>query len=270
MQLETSTRHYIFFKYPFNRDIYTNMLINTHVLAFFLLYSLIGAKRSLATGKIEQSFLQIILNSNPTRLNANDDDDYTKRCDRVDSSSIGLIYFFLPDRLHLLNTHKPRMYPHYTGAGGSSRENVFKLNNFYSLLTLAKLFNASPSDRILFYYIDQDHARPASTHYNQWLNDSFWTAKIALEAVKFVPYRIRSNNQSNNSKNNISAIDYDLFEISNRIRKHAMSEFDRMSEKKRFLFVTSDVILGPRILTCFSKDSTVDREVSKDKNFICV
>jgi hypothetical protein len=174
-----------------------------------------------------------------------------EKCHAVDSSSIGLIYFLVPSRMHIINTNMPNSYSTFY----SAPKNVFKLNNYYSLLMLVKLFNVKSDNPILFYYLNETYGVPASTHYNQWLNDSFWMGKIPAGAVKFVPY---SNPSLTGYSNETGRIKYDMHGILSDVKRHAMTQFRNVKLKDKFMLVTSDVIIGPRLLQCFSKDSTVN------------
>jgi hypothetical protein len=163
-------------------------------------------------------------------------------------SRIGLIYFFLPNRMLLAkNSHKNESHINQKDKKSLYR-NVFKLNHYYSLLMLAKTFKISAQNRMLFYFLDDNFNRPVNTHYNQWLNDTFWNCKIPIEGVKFIPY---GNHKSGEN------LKYNLYEIMNHIKHDSLNKFDDPNQKDRFLFVTSDIIIGPRINHCFSYDSTV-------------
>lgn len=46
--------------------------------------------------------------------------------------------------------------------------------------------------------------------------------------------------------------DFNLYDIVNRVKHDCVDRFDAVKEK--FLLVTSDVILGPKMQTCFTRD----------------
>ena len=88
--------------------------------------------------------------------------------------------------------------------------------------------------------------KPQSNFYNKWLNDSFWHDKIPIENVNFIKLDYKSIN-SNEDVENIND-----FALLQRIIDVSSSRFDK--PKKYVLFVTSDAIIGPNILSCFSLD----------------
>lgn len=164
--------------------------------------------------------------------------DAYNKCSLVDTNSIGLIYLYLPNR-HI----DPHSLKDYDRNG-----TVFKLNNFYSLLALDKLFRRNRRERILFYYL-RPHGTPTSNHYNQWLNDSFWSAKIPLDHVKFIG--IDARDDVSPDTNQIS-----LSRVLDVIVRDSASQFDNAEAKKHILLQTSDVIVGPNILNCFCEQPT--------------
>lgn len=167
-----------------------------------------------------------------------------EQCIHVDPSDVGLVYFYLPNRVHIVNSIRPESaFPHFK----QDTNNYFKLNHFYSLFALSKLFRVSSQQKILFYYINTSYGEPRSTHYHQWLNDSFWSSKIPISSVKFMPL---STNKVAPFDNN-ATINYNLYDILNEVKESAEAYF---KSKKHFLLVTSDIILGPRVLSCFTRD----------------
>ena len=117
---------------------------------------------------------------------------------------------------------------------------IFRLNHYYSLLALSKFFKATSDDRLLFYYINEA-GRPQSNHYNQWLNDTFWRSKIPMNAVNMIKLDYT-----------YSGYDFSMYEIIERVKRDCVNRFD--SVKERFLLVTSDVIIGPKLQLCFTRD----------------
>lgn len=154
----------------------------------------------------------------------------------MQQSSIGVIYLFLPER-------------HRLGDKKSTPNNgiVFKLNHYYSLLALIKLFRLSVTNRLLFYYAN-DCSQPVSNHYNQWLNDSHWRDKLPMESIKFIQL-------NNNNSVRCDPSDFNLYDLVHRVRQHAQREFDFPHHKRQFLLATSDVIVGPKLKLCFTTDS---------------
>lgn len=105
---------------------------------------------------------------------------------------------------------------------------------------MTKFFQPTSTNRILFYYINES-GKPINNHYNQWLNDSYWNAKLPIEAFKFI--RLDHKFENNN---------LNLFEIVNKIKNESIGHFDVAKEK--YLLTTSDVIIGPKIFSCFVQD----------------
>lgn len=160
-------------------------------------------------------------------------------CQTVETSNIGLIYLFLPVRFKNVDNWPPTKSTKHVGDKGAEHS-TFRLNHYYSLLALAKIFKANANDRLLFYYVNEA-GRPQSNHYNQWLNDTFWSSRIPLESIKMIKIDYEYDE-----------FDFNLFDIIARIRVDCVKRFD--SEKRRFLLVTSDVIIGPKIQSCFTLD----------------
>ncbi len=147
------------------------------------------------------------------------------------------------------------------------QQSTYKLTNYYSLLLLAKYFKASQTDRILFYSVNE-LSIPKSNFYNKWLNDSFWSEKIPIESLNFLKIDYKSV-KTRRDVNNIN-----FYIILQKIIATSLNHFDK--PKKYILFVTSDVIIGPNLLSCFSLDlssnvSTESRkcykEIHKNTNF---
>jgi hypothetical protein len=139
---------------------------------------------------------------------------------------------------------------------------VFKTNNFYSLLTLSNLFKPTQSNPILFYYLNSNF-KPLSNHYNQWLNDSDWNTKIPINAIKFVDLNYTNLNESNK-------YDFDMYDIFSSLQTHSLKHVNNLSKKEFVLYVTSDIIVGPKVLTCFTKDYSVPAssdQVNYNKRF---
>lgn len=102
------------------------------------------------------------------------------QCRSVDTTKIGVAYVFLPDRFYRGDTPQDEKERH-----------VFKRTNFYSLLLLSKMFKPSPTNRLLFFYVNST-GQPRSNHYNRWLTDPFWQQAIGLENVKFVELKFNA------------------------------------------------------------------------------
>lgn len=49
-----------------------------------------------------------------------------------------------------------------------------------------------------------------------------------------------------------SGYDFSMYEIIERVKRDCINRFD--SAKERFLLVTSDVIIGPKLQLCFTRD----------------
>lgn len=159
-----------------------------------------------------------------------------KICKALNTENIGLIYVFVPDRMLDMNDKNQL----------NKNGIVFKLHHYYSLLMLTKLFKPTRQNRLLFYYVN-DWGKPISNHYNRWLNDTDWNSKLPLDAIKFIKFDY--NNQSTGINFN-----FDFYDILTRIKQDSLNHFDLIEKKKRFLLVTSDVIIGPKIQSCFTKD----------------
>jgi hypothetical protein len=154
--------------------------------------------------------------------------------DRARSSRIGLIYVFLPNRVDDVSVKEKQ----------NEKGVTFKLNHFYSLLALSKLFKPASNDRLVFYYMNNS-TRPTSNHYNRWINDSHWTFRLRTETINFV-----------NLNYEFPSYNFDTYEIVNRVIEDSISNKRFDQPKDSYLLVTSDMIVGPRLLSCFSYDST--------------
>ena len=164
------------------------------------------------------------------------------KCPSINTSDIGVIYLSYP-------------YSENSIVNSRWKQSTYKLQNYYSLLLLSKYFKASSEDRILFYYINSIN-KPVSNFYNQWLNDSFWSQKIPLESIKFQQLKYKS------VENNDDVESINLYKVLQKIIHISQYHFDK--PKKYVLFSTSDVVIGPNILSCFSLDlSTHVSERSK-------
>ena len=49
-----------------------------------------------------------------------------------------------------------------------------------------------------------------------------------------------------------SGYDFSMYEIIERVKRDCVNRFE--SAKERFLLVTSDVIIGPKLQLCFTRD----------------
>ena len=96
------------------------------------------------------------------------------QCQSVNTSQIGIAYIFLPNRFYPADTPIDQ-----------KDQNVFTRTNFYSLLLLTRLFKPSPTNQLLFYYVNST-GQPRSNHYNRWISDPFWKDKIGLDNIKFI------------------------------------------------------------------------------------
>jgi hypothetical protein len=166
--------------------------------------------------------------------------NHKNECLNADLAKVGLIYLFLPSRTEI-NGEINRS----NDSGGDDSGAVFKLHNYYSLMVLASFFKPQPNDRLLFYYVNKNYM-PISNHYHRWLNDSFWSSKVPLDAIKFINlnYTWSKNDQDK----------FDMYETVAKVinRVNFVNEFDK--KKEYYLFITSDIILGPKTLTCFTGD----------------
>ena len=169
---------------------------------------------------------------------------YLPKTVAVDTTQIGLVYFFMPSREYTVNDLRKK------------NGTVFKLHHFYSLLSLVKLFNPNRTNRILFYYLTE-FGQPISNHYNQWLDDPHWHNKIGLYNIKFISIDYQLENSELN-----------LYKILSQIRKDSVRYFDAISNKKYILYVTSDVIVGPKIFSCFTKNKATDHLELDQSSFI--
>ena len=151
-------------------------------------------------------------------------------CKKVDTSKIGLVYLFIPER----------------GTYNSNEKSIFKLSHFYSLLVISRLFRPEYNDRLLFYYIKD---KPQSNHYNRWLNDSFWTNTFSLPKIKFI--------QLDNAEIGEHR-EFNMHEIIDTIKEDCVKQFDRPQTKSHILLTTSDVIVGPKLMTCFTNDKETE------------
>lgn len=160
-------------------------------------------------------------------------------CASVDTSKIGLIYLFMPAR---------SQNDLYVEKATNESRLVFRLNHYFSLVALARLFKASTRDRLLFYYVNEPN-RPQSNHYNQWLNDTHWRSRLAIESINMInlEYEQATNRASNNNN-----YEFNMIEIVERVKRDCVRRFDLPKEK--FLLVTSDVIVGPKLQLCFTQD----------------
>jgi hypothetical protein len=128
----------------------------------------------------------------------------------------------------------------------SNTTNIFQLNHYYSLLLLVKLFNLNANNPLLFYYLNNDSARPLSNHYNRWLNDSYWINLIGYENLKFI--KLNPTHQINNN--------FNLYDIVAQVKLDSSKYFN--NQIKYSILSTSDVLVGPRLLSCFSNDFSID------------
>lgn len=170
-----------------------------------------------------ENFLNVALNS-AGDINA---------CQTVDTSKIGLIYVFLPAR---------SKNDVFVQSNESVRQLIFRLNNYYSLLALSKLFKASPTDRLLFYHVNEA-SRPQSNHYNQWLNDSFWQSRVPFDAVKMLDLDY-----------DYQDYEYNMFEIVEKIKRHCVGQFDVPKEK----FLLVNVLLNLSNTTYFHVNLSIE------------
>lgn len=162
--------------------------------------------------------------------------DSNSKCNVPDiSNQVGVIYVFLPNRFYSLHEK-----PNQNGT-------VFQLHHFYSLLLLTKLFKSSSTNRALFYYVN-DSGKPVSNHYNRWLDDKDWLEKIGSNNIKFIKL-----NYSPNDNDGIN-----MYDLITRIKFDSLNHLDNLAFKKHVIISTSDILVGPKLLTCFSKDLFVN------------
>lgn len=161
-------------------------------------------------------------------------------CLKVDTSKIGLVYIFVPDRMHDPNKHTSK---------SEYKDNIFKLNHFYSLVILFKLFKPTASNPLLFYYIN-DWGKPHTNHYNRWFNSTYWWNGKLLEndinANKIIFKKIEH-------EYNYSQHDFNMYAIVNKVKKDCMRKFSS-PKTSHILLITSDILIGPKVMTCFSSD----------------
>ncbi|RNA40428.1 hypothetical protein BpHYR1_013646 [Brachionus plicatilis] len=157
-----------------------------------------------------------------------------KQCPILDASRIGIIFLYLPQR-------NVQGLPYQSNPSDGL---TFKINHYFSLLALSKLFKPNASNRILFYYINES-GKPKNNHYNQWLNDSYWNSKLPIEVFNFI--KLDHESVDNN---------FNLLDIFNQIKSDSPRLFDIAKDK--YLLITSDVIIGPKIFSCFVEDLTHD------------
>lgn len=149
------------------------------------------------------------------------------------STQVGVVYIFLPNRYYNSNEVQ------HTKNG-----TVFQLHHFYSLLLLAKTLKSNPNNKLLFYYLN-DSGKPISNHYNRWIDDPDWIGKIGLTSIKFI-------------KIDYNSTDFNLYDLMTRIKFDSLKHFDDLDSKQHLVLSTSDVLIGPRIMSCFSKDLFVN------------
>ncbi len=161
-------------------------------------------------------------------------------CLKVDTSKIGLVYIFVPDRMY---------DPNKATSKSEYKDNIFKLNHYYSLLLLFKLFKPSVANPLLFYYVN-DWGKPRTNHYNRWFNDTYWWHEKLLEndlaKDKIVFTKIEHDY-------NYAQHDFNMYTIINKVKEDSMRKFLN-SKISHVLLITSDIIIGPKIMTCFSRD----------------
>ncbi len=115
---------------------------------------------------------------------------------------------------------------------------------------MSSFLKPSKINPISFYYLN-DQFKPISNHYNRWLNDSFWKKKIPIESIKFINLNYKMNFTGKTDK-----IDFDMYDVFEKVKSYSLKNISNADENKSLLFLTSDVIIGPKILTCFSQDFT--------------
>lgn len=164
-------------------------------------------------------------------------------CPTVETSKIGLIYIFLPAR---------SQSDYFTSKGTNETRLIFRLNHYFSLLAMTKLFKSSSRDRLLFYYVNEKN-RPQSNHYNQWLNDSYWRSRLPFDSIRML-----------NLEYDYENYDFDMYEIVSRVRRDYSKRFDRVKDK--YILVTSDVIVGPKVQLCFTQDIDESKSQSSSIN----
>ena len=167
-------------------------------------------------------------------------------CPRVETSKIGLVYIFVPDRMQDPNKHTSK---------SEYKDNIFKLNHYYSLIALIKLFKPSEHNPLLFYHVNE-WGKPRSNHYNRWLNDSFWYDKLfekadlkAKNSIHYIEIKHKYDYQKH---------DFNMYDIMNDVKDDCMKRFTfyptKTTKKTHVLMLTSDLIIGPKVMTCFSQD----------------
>ena len=101
------------------------------------------------------------------------------------------------------------------------KDNIFKLNHYYSLLLLFKLFKPSATNPLLFYYVN-DWGKPRTNHYNRWFNDSYWWHEKLLEndltKDKIVFTKIEHGYD-------YAQHDFNMYTIVNKVKEDSMRTF---------------------------------------------
>ena len=165
-------------------------------------------------------------------------------CPDVDTSKIGVAYLFLPDRF--LSSR---------AQSNPTNGSIFKLHHFYSLLLLAKLFKSSRVNQLLFYYIN-DSGRPVSNHYNRWIDEPHWKSVIGFENIKFIKL---------NAEPDANSTHFNLFNLVAKVKQDSLK---RLNKKDYLVMATSDVIVGPRLLNCFSQSQNISDENEDDFKYL--
>lgn len=112
-------------------------------------------------------------------------------------------------------------------------------------MLLSSLLRPSKKNPILFYYLNEKF-KPISNHYNRWLNDSFWKEKIPFDSIKFI--------NLNYQLNYTDRFNFNMYDIFEAVKSSSLRNIPDLTKKDYLLYLTSDVIIGPKLLTCFSPD----------------
>ncbi len=162
-------------------------------------------------------------------------------CQKPAMSHIGVVYLGLVFDGKTLDELKYMSKPHNLS--------TFKLNNFYTLTLLTKLFDARPTDRIVFLH-PNDYLKNVTNHYNRWFNDKFWSDKVPMANIKFIHLDYSNKRTTTTTTTTTTAVNY--FSILQKVINEADKLFD--VPKSHVILVTGDTVVGPKILTCLSLD----------------
>ena len=120
---------------------------------------------------------------------------------------------------------------------------------------MAKMFKSNRANQLLFYYIN-DSGRPVSNHYNRWIDEPHWQNVIGFKNIKFIQLNVEP--EANNTRLN-------LFNLIDKVKEDSLKRLDK---KKYLVMATSDVIVGPKLLSCFSQIQNVSDDNEDDLKYL--